>query len=153
MYEGAKKQSGSPPEDLKANPQLEGRKAWRGTVEARGLGGSRGGAPGPSEPFTPVSGSVQTLIPSRVSPLLAEAVGLPLSSLQTGYGPRTRAASAGVVRVPLRVVLSAATFPRRGFRGARMEAASPSLSPSPRAGLPSQPAQDAEGLGDSRLLP
>ena len=46
MYEGAKKQSGSPPEDLKANPQLEGRKAWRGTVEARGLGGSRGGARG-----------------------------------------------------------------------------------------------------------
>ena len=47
------KESGSPPEDLKVNSQLKGRKVWRGTVEARDLRGSRRGVLGSSEPFGP----------------------------------------------------------------------------------------------------
>ena len=79
------KERSSPPKDLKANPQLKGRKVWRGTVEARSLRGSRRGALGPSEPDT--------------------AWGLMLAQAVWG----------GVIRVTLRVVVSLATFPPGWF--------------------------------------
>ena len=79
------KERSSPPKDLKANPQLKGRKVWRGTVEARSLRGSRRGALGPSEPDT--------------------AWGLTLAQAVWG----------GVIRVTLRVMVSLATFPPGWF--------------------------------------